>query len=142
VLYEYVNRTLTTTQLWPWPNEARIKSEMCSGTTRGFCSSPSLTQYIWEAAGNPMPANLYGGSTPPPPPPPTNTAPTVSAGTNQTITLPSSATLTGSASDDGLPNPPGSLTTTWSKLSGPGTVSFGNASALSTTAAFSSSGTY
>ena len=53
-----------------------------------------------------------------------------------------SATLTGTASDDGLPNPPGILTTTWSKVSGPGTVTFGNANALSTTAGFSTSGTY
>ena len=31
--------TLTTTALWPWPNEARIKAEMCAATTRGFCST-------------------------------------------------------------------------------------------------------
>jgi len=41
-----------------------------------------------------------------------------------------------------LPNPPGTLTTTWSKVSGPGTVTFGNPNALSTTATFSSSGSY
>lgn len=54
--------TLTSAQLWPWPNQDRIKKEMCtdSGVTRGFCGSTSLTKYIWEAAGNPMPANLYG----------------------------------------------------------------------------------
>lgn len=34
------------------------------------------------------------------------------------------------------------VTTTWSKVSGPGTVTFANASAVSTTATFSSSGTY
>jgi hypothetical protein len=73
---------------------------------------------------------------------PTNQAPSVSAGPDQTVTLPSSASLSGSASDDGLPNPPGSLTTTWSKVSGPGTVTFGNASALATTASFSTAGAY
>jgi predicted phage tail protein len=36
----------------------------------------------------------------------------------------------------------GTITTTWSKFSGPGTVTFGNVSALSTTASFSTSGTY
>ncbi|MDO8521176.1 MAG: Ig-like domain-containing protein, partial [bacterium] len=53
---------LTTNQLWPFSNEARIKKEMCTdtGVTRGFCSSGSLTQYIWEAAGSSMPADLYG----------------------------------------------------------------------------------
>jgi hypothetical protein len=45
-------------------------------------------------------------------------------------------------SDDGLPNPPGAFTTTWSKVSGPGTVTFGNTSALQTTASFSTSGSY
>jgi hypothetical protein len=71
-----------------------------------------------------------------------NQAPSVNAGADQAITLPASASLAGSASDDGLPKPPGALTTTWSKLSGPGTVTFGNANALSTTASFSTSGSY
>jgi hypothetical protein len=74
--------------------------------------------------------------------PPTNTAPTVNAGADQTITLPASATLAGTASDDGLPDPPSNLTITWSKVSGPGTVTFANPSAPSTTATFSVSGSY
>jgi len=73
---------------------------------------------------------------------PVNQAPTVSAGTNQTITLPGQATLTGTATDDGLPNPPGQLSYQWSMVSGPMPVTFGNATALSTTASFSSPGTY
>jgi hypothetical protein len=71
-----------------------------------------------------------------------NRAPTVNAGGDQTITLPSSASLSGTASDDGLPNPPATLTTTWSKVSGPGTVTFANASARATTASFSAAGSY
>lgn len=43
---------LTREPLWPWPNEARIQREMCTETTRGFCSAPSLTYYIWSQAGN------------------------------------------------------------------------------------------
>jgi hypothetical protein len=69
-------------------------------------------------------------------------APVVNAGSDQSITLPATASLSGTATDDGLPNPPGALTTTWSKVSGPGTVTFGDASATATTAAFSASGTY
>ena len=38
--------------------------------------------------------------------------------------------------------PPGSLTSTWSRVSGPGTVTFANASAADTTATFSAPGTY
>jgi hypothetical protein len=75
-------------------------------------------------------------------PPPVNQPPGVNAGPDQTITLPSSANLVGTVSDDGLPNPPGALTTTWSKVSGPGTVTFGNANAVDTTASFSAAGNY
>ena len=71
-----------------------------------------------------------------------NQPPTVNAGQDQTVILPNSATLSGTASDDGLPNPPGTLITTWSQFSGPGTVTFGDASSLSTTASFSAAGTY
>jgi len=73
---------------------------------------------------------------------PTNKAPVVNAGPDQTITLPATASLVGTATDDGLPNPPAKVTTTWSKVSGPGTVTFANASAPSTTATFSASGSY
>lgn len=72
----------------------------------------------------------------------TNLAPVVYAGPDQTVTLPAAASLAGTASDDGLPNPPGSLTITWSKVSGPGTVTFANPSQPVTTATFSSAGTY
>ena len=72
----------------------------------------------------------------------TNQAPVVDAGPDQTITLPSSANLNGTVTDDGLPNPPGTVTTTWSEVSGPGAVTFGDASAVDTTASFSASGTY
>jgi len=71
-----------------------------------------------------------------------NQPPTASAGPDQTVTLPAAATLAGNATDDGLPIPPGLLTFTWSKVSGPGNVTFANASALSTAASFSTAGTY
>jgi PKD repeat protein len=70
-----------------------------------------------------------------------NQAPIVNAGADQVINLPASATLTGTATDDGLPTG-GTLTKSWSKVSGPGTVTFGSASSLSTTAKFSAAGTY
>src|SRR6266513_60301 len=79
----------------------------------------------------------------PPPPqlPGVNLAPVVNAGLDQVITLPGIATVTGAAIDDGLPIPP-VLTTTWSQVSGPGTVSFSNPGALISTATFSESGAY
>jgi hypothetical protein len=72
-----------------------------------------------------------------------NASPTVDAGPDDSIALPTnSVSLDGTASDDGLPNPPGVLITTWSKVSGPGTVTFADASALDTTATFSAAGVY
>jgi uncharacterized protein YjiK len=74
---------------------------------------------------------------------PVNQAPVVSAGPDREITLPTnSVALDGTVTDDGLPNPPGAVSTTWSKVSGPGTVTFGNASAVDTTATFSAAGAY
>ena len=72
-----------------------------------------------------------------------NQAPVVSAGGDQTVTLPGGATLSGSATDDGLPNPPGVLTTAWSQDSGPvpGAI-FANPAQPATTAAFSAPGIY
>ncbi len=71
-----------------------------------------------------------------------NTAPTVLAGADQTITLPAGVTLDGTVSDDGYPAPPSAVTTTWTKFTGPGTVTFGDANAVDTTASFSTYGTY
>lgn len=71
-----------------------------------------------------------------------NLPPVVSAGPDRAVELPGVASLDGSVGDDGLPNPPGKVTTTWSKVSGPGTVTFGDAHQIDTTAAFSAAGTY
>jgi hypothetical protein len=71
----------------------------------------------------------------------TNQAPVVNAGPDQMITFPLAATLAGSAADDGLPSGV-SITKTWTKVSGPGTVTFGNASSTNTTASFSTTGSY
>ena len=61
-----------------------------------------------------------------------NQPPIVNVGPPITITLPATASLSGSASDDGRPVPPGALTTEWTLFSGPGPVVFGNAANLST----------
>src|SRR5262249_9697363 len=71
-----------------------------------------------------------------------NAPPTVDAGVDQTITLPSGASLHGIVSDDGLPNPAGSLGVNWSTVSGPGTVSFTAPTSLVTTANVSVAGNY
>jgi hypothetical protein len=65
--------------------------------------------------------------------------PTVDAGASQNIVVTESAALNGTVTDDGLPNP---ITTTWSVYSGPGSVTFADASSIDTTATFSTSGEY
>ncbi len=67
--------TTTGDALWPFPNETRIKKEMCTdvGVTRGFCGSSSLTQYVMNYLGNGNPYNV------------TSYTVTPSAGANGTI---------------------------------------------------------
>jgi hypothetical protein len=71
-----------------------------------------------------------------------NLPPQASAGPDQTVQFPAQALLSGSVSDDGLPTPPGLLTFGWSKVSGPGDVTFANSSSMTTTVAFSAQGSY
>ncbi|MGH3135746.1 MAG: cadherin domain-containing protein [Gaiellaceae bacterium] len=79
--------------------------------------------------------------TAPTPDPPSNLPPVVNAGLDRAATLPASAALDGTVSDDGNPMPP-SLTTTWTLVSGPSTVTFGNANAVDTTASVPIPGIY
>jgi hypothetical protein len=61
-------------RLWPFPSEAAIKADMAAyaggglAGQRGFCSpgkqldgtsDVTLTSYVWEYLGNPLPASLY-----------------------------------------------------------------------------------
>jgi hypothetical protein len=71
-----------------------------------------------------------------------NQAPFVDAGEDQTVGLVSGAILHGVVSDDGLPDPPGALMTTWRQIGGPAMVSFGNAKATESTVAFPELGAY
>ncbi len=70
-----------------------------------------------------------------------NTAPNVSAGSNQNITT-NSTTLNGSVSDDGLPVSPGHVTTTWSLQSGPAAPTIQTPSSLNTSVTLPAFGTY
>jgi RHS repeat-associated protein len=72
---------------------------------------------------------------------PANGPPQVSAGSPITVTAPATIQLSGQASDDGVPlgSP---LTTTWSLVSGPGTVTFSSPNSLSTRASFPAIGSY
>ena len=86
-----------------------------------------------DSASNESEGKIYELSIPPIAP--GNTPPTVDAGLDQTITFPGDGFLDGIVYDD-------VLTTTWSQISGPGTVAFADAGAVDTTASFSAPGTY
>lgn len=72
-----------------------------------------------------------------------NAAPVVDAGGNQSVSLAAgAANLDGTLTiDDGLPATP-AIVYAWTKDSGPGTVTFGNATLIDTTAFFSAGGVY
>lgn len=60
--------SLTSISLWPFPNEEQIKKDFAtivagnnSDTRRGFCADGiTLTKYIWEYLGSPIPPEIYG----------------------------------------------------------------------------------
>jgi K319-like protein len=114
----------------PSPDGKRVifASNWAQDCGSGCGSSSDIKDYVVSNAGS--------GSPPP------NTAPVVDAGATEVITLPANAALAASEADDGLPNPPGALSNSWSKLSGPGTVTFQDPGAASTQATFSASGAY
>lgn len=69
-----------------------------------------------------------------------NLPPVVDAGADQAIDFPGSAALHGTATDDGRPN--GTLAVSWSKVSGPDTVTFSPPGTAETTVSFGAAGTY
>jgi hypothetical protein len=68
-------------------------------------------------------------------------APVVNAGPDQTVTLPSTAALAGTASDDGLPAG-GAFSAFWSQVNGPGVVKFDDATSPAARAVFPVAGAY
>lgn len=72
---------------------------------------------------------------------PTNESPRVDAGPDQILST-NLTTLRGTASDDGLPAGCKPLTYAWTRVSGPGPVSFSNPTSLVTTVSFDVRGIY
>ena len=69
-----------------------------------------------------------------------NVAPIVNAGADASVSVLGTASLVGTFTDDGKPG--SGVTTAWSKVAGPGAVTFANAGAVATTATFSQPGSY
>ncbi|HNP31110.1 MAG TPA: FG-GAP-like repeat-containing protein [Nitrospirales bacterium] len=91
---------------------------------KGWCSTADIQPDTWIAAFKVGP----------------NVAPTVNAGSPQTVILPGAASLDGTVTDDGAPY--NLMWSQWSTISGPGTVTFFNEFEVNTTARFSAPGTY
>jgi len=68
-------------------------------------------------------------------------APVVTVSNTPIINFPDTASLSATATDDGIPTG-AFLAYHWTQISGPGTISFADDSALATTASFSTSGVY
>jgi len=117
----------------PWPTNAD-----------GF--GASLERVNSAAYGN-DPAN-WRNSAGPPSPGVINTgnrAPVIDAGPDVRViasSYPVVTNLLGSATDDGLPNPPGAITAAWSQIDGPAQVAFGNATQLGTSVSLPAPGFY
>jgi hypothetical protein len=74
--------------------------------------------------------------------PPVNQPPVANAGLDATVVLPNTLTLSGSVVDDGLPDPPGAVSVSWSQVSGTGTASFGDGTSLTSTVSFDVADSY
>ena len=71
-----------------------------------------------------------------------NQTPFTDAGPDRTATWPDPLVVTGRVIDDGFPSPPGTVQISWTQISGPGTVSFGDTTSPETSLSFSKPGQY
>jgi hypothetical protein len=115
----------------PWPTEADGQGASLERLApSGFGDDP----FNWRASeGAPTPGISV------------NHAPEVSAGGNATLyvlSLPVTLTISGTAVDDGLPNPPGKMEYEWNLVGGPNQVAISAPTELSTFVTFTSFGSY
>jgi len=58
IIQRYQDGQLTNKNLWPWPYDDKLHAILCKKETRGVCGSDSITEYIWEYLGNPIPPSI------------------------------------------------------------------------------------
>jgi hypothetical protein len=140
---------LDETRIW---NYVRGASQIAEGMNRPLATASGLLgrwgfdspcSNVADSSGNGNNGTLVGPSwtcvSGAPLPAASNQSPTVDAGSNQTITLPAGAALSGVVTDDGIGGP---VTSVWSTVSGPGPVAFADPAATATSATFTTPGVY
>jgi hypothetical protein len=145
----FFNGALDEARIW---NYVRSGAQIAEAMNRPITTASGLLgrwgfdspcSNVTDTTGNQNDGTLLGSSwtcvAGAPLPTAANQAPSVDAGANQTVTLPAAATLAGVISDDGIG---GQVVSTWTTVSGPGAVTFGNPAAPSTSASFAAPGTY
>jgi hypothetical protein len=133
----------TPTSLWTMvsgPGSVTFGSASSTDTTVTFSQAGTYVLQLAASDGQLSAADTVTIIVESAPVPVPNQAPVVNAGPSQSITLPGLANLSGSVTDIG--GPLATPLVSWSVVSGPGSVTFGNASSASTTANFSIAGTY
>jgi hypothetical protein len=117
----------------PWPTEAAGSG---ASLERLSASAYGDDPINWRASPGVPSAGLPNSG---------NRPPQVNAGADQSLDsslFPVGVNLSGSVTDDGLPNPPGAFTVTWSQVSGPGAAWFEQPGQLNTTVNLPGVGTY
>lgn len=131
--------TTTSSGSGPWPSLSISRHKFITPQWKTFTSyisdgkPTSVDQYRANILKRPLPPGVTSTTVP------VNQAPSVDAGPNRNVVFPASVSLDGTVSDDG---PSATLNTTWSVVSGPGAVTFGNARAVDTSATFAVAGSY
>ncbi len=136
--FQFRYKTASSASGWKWDTATTQKTRTVTGLTNGTAYDIQvriLIGGIWQDWNTATATPGTSG-------PPANKAPVVNAGPDQTVIEGSTVTLAATATDDGLPTPPGAISTSWSQFAGNGLAQFDNNTSPTSTVTFPSTGTY
>ncbi len=136
--FQLRHKTASSASAWKWKPATTNKSQTLTGLTNGTAYDVQVRILIggtWQAWNTATATPGTSG-------PPANDAPVVNAGPDQTVIEGTTVTLAATATDDGLPDTPGAITTSWSQFSGNGLAQFTNAASGTSTVTFPATGSY
>jgi hypothetical protein len=117
-----------TTALFALPGSYILRVTASNGAST---ATAELTVSVGGTASSPFDGSITS-----------NMGPWVNAGVDSPAVAGIPTDLSGNATDDGLPNPSAATSVSWSVVSGPGSVTFGNPNQAATTATCDAAGTY